>query len=270
VEAFAFFWSETSRFRAAVGEMPLSLSPGAGEFFPPDFSEITSSSLAPITKIESGHEHRINIFKFQIDAACHQFPTMTKSKGKNGEIISHQFLLPHSTSTRIIIQRPEDHSNFLFSLSPYTFYFYTSLLRISETIMPTSSLSSSLPSDTVIGSALFFLTAAWFARYQSKNSRPTIRRRSNLYHHDDSTDSTNDASTSSTTTSRAHQRFSAAYNDRTNRTLDKVGPRGQAALTPAIPYLKHFLKCLDDPCDEIDNPQGYSTWKTVCYFVVYI
>jgi hypothetical protein len=145
--------------------------------------------------------------------------------------------------------------------------------------MPTSSLSlssSSLSLDAVLGSALFFLTAAWFARYQSNNRSTRPRRRSNLYHHNESADSTNDDdattartnTTVTTTSTRAVQRFSASYNDRTN--LDKVGPRGQAALTPPIPYLKHFLKCLDNPCDEIDNPQGYSTsWKKLLFFLFF-
>ena len=36
-----------------------------------------------------------------------------------------------------------------------------------------------------------------------------------------------------------------------------VGSRGYAALSPPIPYLKSFYKCLEDPCDPINNPRGY-------------
>jgi hypothetical protein len=36
-----------------------------------------------------------------------------------------------------------------------------------------------------------------------------------------------------------------------------VGTRGYAALSPPIPYLKSFFKCLDDPCDPTTNPRGY-------------
>jgi hypothetical protein len=36
-----------------------------------------------------------------------------------------------------------------------------------------------------------------------------------------------------------------------------VGSRGYAALSPPIPYLKSFYKCLEDPCDPTNNPRGY-------------
>jgi len=36
-----------------------------------------------------------------------------------------------------------------------------------------------------------------------------------------------------------------------------VGTRGYAALSPPIPYLKSFFRCLEDPCDPINNPKGY-------------
>lgn len=36
-----------------------------------------------------------------------------------------------------------------------------------------------------------------------------------------------------------------------------VGTRGYAALSPPIPYLKSFFKCLEDPCDPTNNPRGY-------------
>jgi hypothetical protein len=44
------------------------------------------------------------------------------------------------------------------------------------------------------------------------------------------------------------------------RTLDHdatVGTRGAAALSPAIPYLKSFFRCLQDPYDPISNPKGH-------------
>jgi hypothetical protein len=36
-----------------------------------------------------------------------------------------------------------------------------------------------------------------------------------------------------------------------------VGTRGYAALSPPIPYLKSFFRCLEDPCDPVNNPRGY-------------
>jgi hypothetical protein len=43
----------------------------------------------------------------------------------------------------------------------------------------------------------------------------------------------------------------------TERSTGKVGSRGQRALAPPIPYLSGFLKCLDDQCDPVSNPQGH-------------
>jgi hypothetical protein len=36
-----------------------------------------------------------------------------------------------------------------------------------------------------------------------------------------------------------------------------VGTRGAAALSPPIPYLTSFFKCLQDPCDPVSNPKGH-------------
>lgn len=47
---------------------------------------------------------------------------------------------------------------------------------------------------------------------------------------------------------------------RKTRTLDHdatVGTRGAAALSPPIPYITNFYKCLRDPCDPVHNPKGY-------------
>lgn len=73
---------------------------------------------------------------------------------------------------------------------------------------------------------LFSVTAEWFRRRQKKNAieevaNPFIKR-------------------------------SRTIPDDAN-----VGTRGYAALSPPIPYLKSFFKCLDDPCDPTSNPSGY-------------
>ena len=36
-----------------------------------------------------------------------------------------------------------------------------------------------------------------------------------------------------------------------------IGSRGNVALTPVLPYLNAFFKCLEDPCDPEDNPEGH-------------
>ncbi|KAL7574113.1 hypothetical protein ACA910_014802 [Epithemia clementina (nom. ined.)] len=53
-----------------------------------------------------------------------------------------------------------------------------------------------------------------------------------------------------------HERFSVMYANR-NASQGMVGSRGQAALAPPIPYLHHFLACLNDPCDPETNPSGH-------------
>lgn len=42
-----------------------------------------------------------------------------------------------------------------------------------------------------------------------------------------------------------------------DRSRGHVGPRGLDALSPPIPYLDKFLKCLDDPCDPDTNRRAY-------------
>lgn len=78
---------------------------------------------------------------------------------------------------------------------------------------------------TALGLTLFTLTTALYAGYLRKN-RPVDdeTRFAHLYRR-----------------LPRHHRFSIKYTDRHN---GKVGSRGQAALSPAIPYLKQFLTCL--------------------------
>ena len=75
---------------------------------------------------------------------------------------------------------------------------------------------------------LFTVAAEWFRRRQKKNeiaelANPFIRRSVPLSLPDDAT----------------------------------VGTRGIGAMAPPLSYLKHFFKCLQDPCSPIDNPTGY-------------
>jgi len=37
----------------------------------------------------------------------------------------------------------------------------------------------------------------------------------------------------------------------------QLGSRGKSALSPVLPYFEAFYKCLQDPCHEINNPQGH-------------
>jgi hypothetical protein len=44
---------------------------------------------------------------------------------------------------------------------------------------------------------------------------------------------------------------------RTSIPPGKVGKRGISALSPPMNYLEGFLLCMQDPCDPINNPEGY-------------
>jgi hypothetical protein len=92
----------------------------------------------------------------------------------------------------------------------------------------------------VVAASLFTLTAAWFvrsARLRGQQEKEDDGPFGKLYRR-----------------MPRHQRFSVKYTDRAK---GKVGTRGQAALAPPIPYLTSFLKCLNDPCHQVNNPQGH-------------
>ena len=54
-----------------------------------------------------------------------------------------------------------------------------------------------------------------------------------------------------------HERFSVAYGDRDLSRGQIIGPRGQAALAPPLPYLGSFLTCLENQCHPDHNPKGH-------------
>jgi hypothetical protein len=92
----------------------------------------------------------------------------------------------------------------------------------------------------VLAASLFTVTAAWFLR--------SVRRQSALEKKDEGPFG------QLYRRFPRHNRFSVKQ---TERTAGKVGSRGQRALAPPIPYLTGFLKCLDDMCDPVSNPQGH-------------
>jgi hypothetical protein len=92
----------------------------------------------------------------------------------------------------------------------------------------------------VLAASLFTVSAAWFlrsVRYQNQLDKEDEGPFGKLYRR-----------------LTRHQRFPV---EGPERTTGRVGSRGQRALAPPIPYLSGFLKCLDDQCDPVSNPQGH-------------